>query len=113
MTQLTEKFWPQWSRKNRAFLSEDQIVIDLITKIRGSRSALCWWTLIEKEDIIPYYNHNRNKIASYYNLGSARNPYFSNVKETLDMMQVRILTKVWEYLNRDLYNDGPTESETH
>jgi hypothetical protein len=105
MSKLTEKYWPQWSRKNRAFLSEDQIVIDLITKIRGSRSALTWWTLIEKEDINRYNASNKNKIASYYNLASSRNPYFSNVKESLDVMQLRILTKVWEYLNRDLYND--------
>lgn len=105
MTKLTEKYWPQWCRKNRAFLSEDQIVIDLITKIRGSRSALAWWTMIEKEDILRYHKNNKNRIANYYNLGSANNPYFSTVKESLDIMQLRILTKVWEYLNRDLYND--------
>lgn len=111
MTKLTEKFWPQWSRKNRAFLSEDQIVVDLITKIRGSRSALTWWTLIEKEDILPYYKSTKNRIANYYNLSSGRNPHFSNVKETLDIMQLRILMKVWEYLNRELYDDGPSKSE--
>lgn len=109
MSKLTEKFWPQWCRKNRAFLSEDQIVVDLITKIRGSRSALCWWTLIEKEDILPYYRQNKNKIAVYYNLGSTRNPYFSNVKESLDEMQIRILVKVWEYLNRELYDERVVE----
>lgn len=110
MSKLTEKYWPQWCRKNRAFLSEDQIVVDLITKIRGSRTALCWWTLIEQEDILPYYYKHKNKIASYYNLCSNRNPYFSNVKETLDEMQIRILVKVWKYLNRELYDDGSTQS---
>lgn len=110
MTRLTELYWPEYCRKNRPFLSEEQIVIDLITKIRGSRSSLTWWTLIEREDLIPYYQRNRNKIANYYNLGSSRNPHFTNVKESLDEMQLRILTKVWEYLNRDLYDGSGSET---
>jgi hypothetical protein len=105
MSTLTEKYWPQWSRKNKAFLSENEIVADIVRKIRGSRSSLTWWTLIEKVDLVLYNRYQKDKIARYYNLTSQRNPHFSNVKESLDETQLRILIKVWECLNKDLCDD--------
>lgn len=104
MTKLTEQFWPQYCAKNRANLSEEQIVVDLVTKIRGSRSSLTWWTLIEKEDLVIYNFKHKFIVTRYYNIASPTNQHFKDDKDTLDMIQLRILIKVWEYLNRDIYN---------
>ena len=102
MTNLTERFWPQWSRKNQIFLNEDEIVTDLIIKIRGSRTAMCWWCHADKDDVSRYYNSNKNKIANYYLLSSPLNPYFQNRSESLHVIQLGILTKVWEFLNQEV-----------
>lgn len=101
-----EVYWPEYCRKNRAFLNEEQIVIDLITKIRGSRSSLTWWTLIEKIDLVTYNNKNKNIICRYYNLTSRANPFFTIASDQeLERIQLRILVKVWEYLNRTMYTE--------
>ena len=113
-----EVFWPQWCRKNRPFLTEEQIVVDLVTKIRGSRTSLMWWTNIETEDLNTYIKNHKNLIANYYNLGSPRNIHFNKSTDTLDVIQLRILQQVWTYLNREIYNheiesqpDGTTERD--
>jgi hypothetical protein len=101
-----EIFWPEYCRKNRAFLNEEQIVIDLITKIRGSRSSLTWWTLIEEIDLNTYNKSHKNIISRYYNLTSPTNPFFSiSDDRDLEQVQLRILVKVWQYLNRTMYID--------
>jgi hypothetical protein len=106
----TEIFWPMYCAKNRSFLSEEQIVIDLITKIRGSRSSLLFWTLIEKDDLLIYNQKHQNIIARYYNIQSTKNPYFSHAEDT-QKIQLRILTKVWEYLNREIIDYEHPESK--
>lgn len=105
MSRLTEKYWPEYCNKNRAFLSEAEIVADLVHKIRGSRSSLTWWTLIEKEDVLIYNKKHKNIVTRYYNIGAPINPHFKNEKESLDNIQLRILNKVWDFFNRDLYDE--------
>lgn len=94
-----EVFWPQWTAKNRAFLSEEAIVTDLILKIRSNRKSLLWWVLVEETDIVIFSKKNKDIVVRYYNLTSARNPYFKGSKEPPDEIQLRILNKVWKTLH--------------
>lgn len=113
MTNLAERFWPEYCNKNKAFLSESDIVLDLVNKIRGSRSSLMWWTLVEKEDITLYNKKHKYLVTRYYNIANPNNPHFSKSKESLDMIQLRILNKVWEYFNRDSYDERNRTTNRH
>lgn len=99
MSVLVEKFWPNYCRKHRPFLTEDQIVMDLVSKIRGSRSALLWWVLTEQSDLLIYSRKHKDIIVRYYNLSSPRNPHFCDVKESMADVQLRILKRTWKVIH--------------
>jgi hypothetical protein len=99
VSDLVKTWWPEFCRQNRKFLNENDIVIDLINKIRGNRSTLTWWTLIEREDVIIFNRQHRNLIARYYDLKNIENPHFTMIKESLNELQLNILFRVWEKLH--------------
>jgi len=72
--------------------------MDLVNKIRGSRTSLLWWVLIEEEDVITYDRKHKNILSRYYNTGSPRNPHFTNRESTI-VIQTRILKKVWKMIH--------------
>lgn len=98
MTKLTERFWPEYCAKNRPFLSEDQIVMDLVNKIKGSRSSLLWWVLTEECDLLIYSKKNHGIVIRYYGIASPRNSNFSK-SERPEEIQLRILKKVWKIIH--------------
>lgn len=113
MSKLVKKYWPQWCRSNRPFLTEDQIVMDIVNKIKGSRTSLLWWVLTEPEDVIRYDQKHKNIIARYYSIGNPKNPHF-NKTESTDVIQSRILHKVWKIihvLDEQWMNDGSFEPQ--
>lgn len=98
MTKLTERFWPEYCAKNRPFLTEPQIVMDLVNKIKGSRSSLLWWVLTEESDLLIYHKRNQGIVVRYYGIGNPKNLNFSR-DEKPDEIQLRILKKVWQIIH--------------
>lgn len=99
MSNLAEKFWPQWCNRNRAFLSEDDIVSDLLFKIKNNRTTLTFWVLIEETDVTTFSKQHNGLIVRYYNIASKRNPFFRDNKDPLEDVQLRILQKVWQAIH--------------
>ena len=99
MTNLAEKYWGHYFKKNQGFLDEDQIVDDLIKKIRNSRKSLTWWNVVDKIDLALFSKKNSKLIADFYSINE-HNPHFSEGEIRLQETQLRILTRVWEVLNQ-------------
>ena len=94
----------------RVFLSEDEIVADLLARIKGSPDALESWLNVKQDSLIQAHHSVGRSIRNDYGLWDARNPHVIldappknegviDHPNYPDQMSQRIIERVWIEVN--------------
>ena len=85
------------------FLSEDDIVKDMLSVIEKDVDNMLSWSNASEEDLILQHHNVGRHIRNHYKLWHTNNPYVVHHDETHhnfpDQMSQRIIHKIWKTYN--------------